>query len=53
MFYFDEILELLLSIYKKLREDANRIELEELMDLFDECIMKDNYRIDSFLRDLS
>ena len=38
----DEIVKILLEIYKKLRQDENTDAMNELLDLFDEYIYRDN-----------
>lgn len=50
--YFNDVLELLLEIYRKLKEDGDRSDMEELMDLFDMCIMKDNAKVNMLLEDV-
>ena len=50
--YFDDVLELLLEIYRKLKEDGDRSDMEELMDMFDMCIIKDNARVNMLLENV-
>ena len=38
----DEIVEILLEIYKKLSQDENEDAMNEILDLFDEYIYRDN-----------
>lgn len=51
--YQDELVKVLLAIYKKLKYDDDREMLEKLMDLFDGLILQGNRTISSALETLS
>lgn len=51
--YDDEITDILLLIYKKLRQNEDDDALNELMDIFDEYIFRGNSKVNKALRELT